>query len=147
MLLTLIVSLCTYAQNKPQKDSINVQKDTSNILNAENWDQIFVSVQIEAEFPGGRDAFGKYLQRNLNANVPANNGAPAGTYTVKVTFIVDNVGNLSDVSGGLIEKGKDYGTVAEAVSVIKKGPKWKPGIQNGRNVKSYRIQKIIFKVM
>jgi protein TonB len=34
----------------------------------------------------------------------------------------------------------------EAVRAIKWGPKWKPAIQNGRNVNAYRQQPITFVV-
>ena len=34
----------------------------------------------------------------------------------------------------------------EAVKVIKKGPNWKPALQNGRNVNAYRKQPITFVV-
>jgi len=34
----------------------------------------------------------------------------------------------------------------EAVRVIKKGPKWTPAIQNGRQVNAYRKQPITFQV-
>jgi len=112
----------------------------------ENWDQTFTSVEIEAGFPGGQAAWTKYLERSLDASVATNNGAPPGRYVVKVTFIVDKNGNISDVTGSPESGGNDYGTVEEAIRVIKKGPKWTPGIQNGRQVKSYRSQKITFQV-
>jgi protein TonB len=34
----------------------------------------------------------------------------------------------------------------EAMRVIKRGPKWNPAIQNGRQVKAYRKQPITFRV-
>ena len=71
------------------------------------------------------------------------NGAPAGTYTVVVQFVVDKEGNMSDVKA-LTSHG--YGMEDEAVRVIKKGPQWKPAIQNGRNVKAYRRQPITFQI-
>ncbi len=112
----------------------------------ENWDQTFTSVQIEAAFPGGQPAWQKYLERNLDRDVIANKGGPAGNYTVKVTFIVDKNGNVSDVVGVLEGGGEDYGAIDEAVRVIKKGPKWAPGVQNGHQVKAYRSQRITFQV-
>jgi len=39
-----------------------------------------------------------------------------------------------------------YGCGAEAVRVIKKGPKWQPAIQNGRNVIYRQKQNITFEV-
>ena len=111
----------------------------------EDYDALFTSVQIESEFPGGTGAWAKYLSRNLNQNTPIDNGAPAGKYTVIVSFIVDKEGNISDVSGELDGgSSENYGTVEEAIKVIKKGPKWKPGVQNGIQVKSRKKQKVTF---
>ncbi len=105
--------------------------------------KIFEKVEIEASFKGGESAWRKYLERNLNPNTPVDNGAPEGTYTVWVQFVVDKEGNISDVRG-LTSKG--YGMEEEAVRVIKKGPAWEPAIQNGRKVKAYRKQPITFVV-
>ena len=111
----------------------------------EDYDKLFTSVQIESEFPGGPGAWGKYLERNLNSEVPKDNGAPAGKYTVEVSFTVDKEGNISDADGQLVSGGSEsFGTVDEAVKVIKKGPKWKPGVQNGIQVKSRKKQRITF---
>ena len=104
----------------------------------EDYDKVFTSVQIEAEFPGGPGAWKKYLERNLNTAVPSDNGAPEGKYTVVVTFLVDKNGNISDVQA---DQGP-YGTKDEAIRVIKKGPPWKPAVQNGHNV-AYRAKQAI----
>src|SRR5262245_14758691 len=61
--------------------------------------KIFDKVEIDAAFPGGDAAWRRYLERNLNAQTPADNGASEGTYTVMVQFIVDKEGNISDVRG------------------------------------------------
>ncbi len=45
-------------------------------------DDSFHQVQIEAQFPGGLGAWTKYLESNLRTEVPLDNGAPAGRYTV-----------------------------------------------------------------
>jgi protein TonB len=103
-----------------------------------DYDQTFTKVEVEASFKGN---WGKYVERNLNASTPVDNGAPAGSYTVVVQFIVDKEGNISDVRS-LTNHG--YGMEEEAVRVIKRGPKWEPAIQNGRQVKAYRKQPITF---
>mgnify|MGYP001792854516 FL=1 len=100
-------------------------------------------VQIAAEFPGGIPAWTKYLERNLNRDLPVENGAPPGKYTVVVTFIVSKTGDISDVSA---ENDPGYGTKAEAIRVITKGPRWKPAVQNGRNVIYRHKQSITFQV-
>jgi protein TonB len=107
----------------------------------EDENKIFEKVEIEASFKGGEAAWRKYLERNLNANTPVDNGAPEGTYTVWVQFIVDREGAISDVKA-LSNHG--YGMEEEAVKVIRKGPAWVAAIQNGRPVKAYRKQPITF---
>lgn len=111
----------------------------------EDYDKVFTKVEKEAKFPGGMEGWKKYLERNLNANVAADDGAPAGNYTVKVQFIVDKEGGISNVSA--IEVPKACPSCGpEAVKVIKKGPKWEPAVQNGRNVIYQAIQYVTFQV-
>ena len=109
----------------------------------EDYDKIFTVVQIPAEFPGGLPAWAKYLERNLNRDLPVENGAPPGKYTVVVSFIVAKDGKISDV---VAENDPGYGTKAEAVRVITRGPSWKPAVQNGRNVIYRHKQSITFMV-
>jgi protein TonB len=105
--------------------------------------KVFEKVEIEASFPGGESGWRRFLERNLDPNVPVDNGAPEGQYTVWVQFIVDKEGNISDVKA-LTNHG--YGMEDEAVKTIKRGPKWVPAQQNGRQVKAYRKQPITFVV-
>jgi len=105
--------------------------------------KVFEKVEVEASFKGGEKEWRRYLERNLNANTPVENGAPAGSYTVVVQFIVDKEGKISDVKA-LTNHG--YGMEEEAVKIIRKGPNWVPAVQNGRNVKAYRKQPITFVV-
>lgn len=109
----------------------------------EDENQVFTKVEVEASFKGGEKEWRRYLERNLEANVPVDNGAPEGTYTVVVQFIVDKEGKISDVRS-LTQHG--HGMEEEAMRVIKKGPDWIPAVQNGRNVKAYRKQPITFVV-
>lgn len=109
----------------------------------EDDNHIFEKVEIEASFKGGEGAWKKYLERNLNANVGPDNGAPPGVYTVYVQFVVSKDGSISDVRA-LTNHG--YGMEGEAMRVIKKGPAWVPAVQNGRNVNAYRKQPITFQV-
>lgn len=106
-------------------------------------DALMATVQIEAQFPGGLGAWKKFLERNLNSDVPGENGAPAANYTVIVSFVVDRFGNISDVKA---ENDPGYGTKPEAIKAILKSPKWIPALQNGRNVVYRQRQSITFRV-
>lgn len=108
-----------------------------------DYNGIFTVVQIPAEYPGGIEAWNRYLIRNLNSNVPVDNGAPAGKHTVVLSFIVDKNGNISDI---VAENDPGYGTKEEAIRVLKKGGGWKPAVQNGRNVIYRHRQSISFQV-
>lgn len=111
----------------------------------EDYDKVFTKVEKEAKFPGGQEAWRKFLERNLNPQVAADDGAPSGNYTVRVQFIVDKEGNISNVSA--IEVPKACPSCGpEAVKVIKRGPKWEPAVQNGRNVIYQAVQHITFQV-
>ena len=106
-------------------------------------DEIFNKVEIDADYPGGLGAFRKYLEKNLNNNTPTENGAPVGNYTVVVRFNVMKDGSINEV---VAETDPGYGCAAEAVKIIKKSNKWKPGIQNGTSVSSVKRQPITFQV-
>ena len=103
-------------------------------------DEPFWVVEIDAKYDGN---WGRFLERNLNGEVPINNGAPAGSYTVIIQFVVDIDGSISDIKP-LTNHG--YGLEQEAIRVIKRSTKWEPAIQNGRQVKAYRKQPITFRV-
>ena len=123
-----------------------VEKETGIVTaprKEEDIDKPFTTVQIEAQFPGGMSEWNKYLQRNLNKDLPSENGAPPADYGVIVSFIVDRNGVISDVRA---ENDPGYGTKAEAIRVIQKGPNWTPAQQNGRAVVYRQKQKITFRV-
>ncbi|TAE13851.1 MAG: energy transducer TonB [Bacteroidetes bacterium] len=109
----------------------------------EDYNAEFKTVQIQAKFPGGDGEWRRYLERNLNRDLPVENGAPAGNYTVVVSFLVDKEGNISEVKA---DNNPGHGTAEEAVRVIKRGPKWTPAVQNGRNVIYRQKQSITFQV-
>lgn len=106
-----------------------------------NIDSLYSTVQVLAEFPGGQAAWQKYLERNLDLDIPIRNGAPAGKYTINISFIVDKEGSISNVSA-LNDAG--YGLASEAIRVIRKSKQWLPAIQDGQHVKYMQVQPITF---
>ncbi|MBS1745812.1 MAG: energy transducer TonB [Bacteroidetes bacterium] len=100
-------------------------------------------VQVEAQFPGGKKVWQKYLERNIQATLPAIYGAPKDVYTVILSFVVEEDGKISNLK---IINNPGYGTVLEAARVVMSGPKWIPAIKDGRNVKFRVLQSISFEV-
>lgn len=90
----------------------------------------FASVEVLPEFPGGEKAFGSFLSKNINYPPMARENNISGR--VFISFVVEKDGQLTDIK---VLRGLGYGTDEEAVRVLKKSPKWKPGIQNGRAVR------------
>lgn len=108
----------------------------------EDENQVFTKVEVEAQFPGGEAKWNAYVKREVERNLDElTEDGQAGT--CEVQFIVDKEGNVSNVEA-LTMKGSVLAKVA--TDAIKKGPKWTPAIQNGRQVKAYRRQKITFQL-
>jgi periplasmic protein TonB len=105
--------------------------------------KVFSIVEQDAEFPGGIPAWIEYIQDNLKAKVPIKKGAPKGNYNVVVMFIVSKDGSVSNITP-MTNYG--YGMEEEVMRVIKKGPKWKPAILNGKTVNAYRRQPVTFQI-
>ena len=106
-------------------------------------DSVFTREEKEATFPGGEKGWRTYLERNLNPDVPVNRKAPPRTYNVRVQFIVQKDGSITDITA---ETSYGFGMEEEVIRVIKKGPRWIPAVQYGRKVKAYRIQPVTFVV-
>ncbi|MDX1935742.1 MAG: TonB family protein [Flavihumibacter sp.] len=106
----------------------------------EDYDKTFTKVEIESEYPGGANAWIRYLNKTLQYPQEAVDNEIQGQ--VVVQFIVDKEGNVSEVEA--VSGPQELR--AEAVRVIKKSGKWTPAVQNGRQVKSYKKQPITFRL-
>jgi antitoxin component YwqK of YwqJK toxin-antitoxin module len=106
-------------------------------------DSVFTRKVIEAEFPGGDAGWRSFLQGNLKGDVPVDNNAGPGTYTVIVRFIINSDGSLDEIEA---ENDPGFGMAGEAIRVLKKSPKWKPAVLYGRNRRVIRRQPISFQV-
>lgn len=109
----------------------------------EDPNQIFTKVEIEAKVD--QKQWIRHLQTNLQRYIEdaASSGMEPGTYTVQVKFLVEKDGSIADVQA-LNDPG--FGLGKAAVEVVKKGPRWTPGIQNGKQVRSYHTQPISFMI-
>jgi periplasmic protein TonB len=103
----------------------------------EDPDKVFTKVEIEAQFPGGPQAWTRYVTKAIQSQIDEFTDADYGTCVVR--FIVDKTGTVSDVQATTMKGSK----LAEiAVNAIRKGPKWTPAQQNGRYVNAYRLQPV-----
>ncbi|WP_109694185.1 energy transducer TonB [Chitinophaga deserti] len=99
-------------------------------------------VEINPEYPGGQEALYKFLNNNMHYPAMASENGIEGTVFVK--FVVNADGSITDVAATGNKLGA--GCEEEAIRVIRKMPKWKPGRQNGRNVAVWFNVPIRFKL-
>lgn len=84
------------------------------------------------EFPGGTEAMYSFLQKELTYPEVARNNGIQGT--VLLEFVVERDGSVSNVKP-VVSLFPECD--AEAIRVVKKMPKWKPGEQLGKPVRCY----------
>lgn len=84
-------------------------------------------IEVKPDFPGGINKFYKFVGDNYQT--PEEDGLKGKVY---VTFVVEKDGSLTDIK---VIRDIGYGTGKEAIRVLKKSPRWSPGVQNGKPVR------------
>ena len=99
--------------------------------------------EVETEATVDLVLWRKHLEANLISYLEeaARRKMKPGKYTINVRFLVEKDGRISNVVA-LNDPG--YGLALGAVRVVRTGPKWKAGEQNGKKVRSYHTQPITF---
>ncbi|PIE86400.1 MAG: energy transducer TonB [Bacteroidia bacterium] len=104
-------------------------------------EQIFFIVEEMPEFPGGERALRTFIAKNVQYPTIARENDIKGK--VYVRFVVTEKGTVDKVT---VARGVDPLLDAEAIRVVKKLPKWKPGKQRGKNVKVWYTVPINFQL-
>lgn len=125
-------------KNSRPENAEPASSDYKNPTNEENID--FIQTEFESTYPGGNSAWVNYLLNNLSYPEEAIEKGIQGK--VQVQFIVDENGDVSNI---VAISGPEE-LHEEAIRVIKESGKWQPAIQASKNVKSYKIQPIIFRL-
>jgi len=99
------------------------------------------SVEVAPEFPGGQKAFGKFLGSNIRYPESARENNIQGK--VYIGFVVEKNGELSDLK---IIKGIGGGCDEEALRVLKNSPPWKPGMTEGKPVRTSYTFPVTFQI-
>ena len=84
-------------------------------------------IEVKPDFPGGIGKFYTFVSNNYQT--PEEEGLKGKVY---VTFVVEKDGTLTDIK---VIRDIGYGTGKEAIRVLKKSPRWSPGVQNGKPVR------------
>jgi protein TonB len=103
--------------------------DVKNVTEATD-NQVFTAVEIQPLYPGGEEALGRFLQKNIRyPSIAKENNIQGKVY---IQFVVERDGSLTDIK---VIREPGSGTGDEAVRVLKLSPHWKPGVQNGKPVR------------
>ena len=131
----LIVAMLLFSFFSVGQDVFVEKKDSSKV-------EIYEYVDEFAEFPGGLEAYKKYLAENIIYPVSAVNKNIEGT--VYVRFIVSKSGYITNVR--VVKAIPDCDECSEEViRVFKSMPRWIPAKNNGEIVDSYFNSKVTFK--
>lgn len=90
----------------------------------------FRAMEIPPEPHGGINAFRTWIGNNYRYPDAASSAGVKGA--VEVSFVVERDGSLTDIK---VVRDLGYGTGQEAVRLLQRAAKWKPGVQNGRPVR------------
>ncbi len=101
--------------------------------------QIFSVVEESPGYPGGDEARMKYLKENLKYPQLARESGIDGT--VYIEFVVERDGSISKP---IIKRDIGGGCGDEALRVVKSMPKWSPGKQRGKPVRTQFVLPIKF---
>uniref|UniRef100_UPI0040479212 energy transducer TonB n=1 Tax=Algoriphagus sp. TaxID=1872435 RepID=UPI0040479212 len=111
------------------------------VIEEEKADQIFDVVETQPNPPGGMSGWNKYLSNNLKYPTQARRMGVEGT--VIVVFVINTDGSIQDVE---VLRGIGGGCDEEAVKVVTNAPKWEPGKQRGKPVRTRMRLPIRFKL-
>lgn len=96
---------------------------------------------VESSFVGGFKKWKQYLMKTMEYPQRAQNALITGS--VVVAFMVNTEGKAVDAE---IHKSVEYSLDEEAIRLIVNSPKWTPGQQFGRLVKTYKKQPFYFRL-
>lgn len=88
------------------------------------------AIESYPEFPGGQEAFIKFLRKNLRYPGMAVEASIQGK--VILGFVIERNGDLSQIR---VVRCIGSGCDEEAIRVLSISPQWKPGIQNNQKVR------------
>jgi protein TonB len=95
----------------------------------------FIIVEQMPEYPGGQAELMKYISKNINYPVVAQETGIQGTVYLK--FVIGRDGKVTNVT---VLRGFHSACDKEAIRVVESMPAWKPGRQGGREVRvSYTL--------
>lgn len=139
----LLVPIPFASETQPGEIHIDEPVDGGSNLSAVEHDtnEIFTAVEKSATFPGGVDAFQKYIEKNSKYPIVTDKVQAATARRVFLGFVIEKDGTLTDIK---IFRGVNADLDAEAIRLLKASAPWLPGEQNGFKVRQQYVVPIDF---
>lgn len=128
--LLVMTAMPTFAQENQKGNQVT-----------QTSDPIFERPDKMPEFPGGMTECLKFLNKNMKYPKEAQMNGEQGRVILK--FVVDRKGSITDIE---VVRSVSPSIDKEAIRVIKKMPKWNPGIVNGKPVRVRFTVPIMFRL-
>lgn len=106
-----------------------------------NEEHVFEVTETMPEFPGGNAEMMKYLKKHTKYPVVAEEKGVEGK--VIVQFVVNRDGSIVEPT---VVKSVDPSLDKEAIRVVSSMPKWKPGVQGGKIVRTKYTLPVLFEL-
>lgn len=119
-------------ESKPVKIQVSVEKTGEEIFNV---------VEQMPEYPGGMGELMKFIQRNIRYPKEAQEQGKQGR--VIVQFVVEKDGSITEVK---VARSADPQLDAEALRIVSEMPKWTPGKQRGKEVRTRFTLPVTFRL-
>ncbi|MBD1384825.1 energy transducer TonB [Mucilaginibacter rigui] len=129
--LTTISCLCLFAIAKAQTPATPPE-----VIEIEETKPKVDTSERPPTFVGGEKQLAKYFSRNLRELFNPNTHG-----SVIISFVIEKDGSVTEAK---VVRGVSDDADAEALRVIKKMPKWNPGIQNNQPVRVQYSMPITF---
>jgi len=125
--------------NTAKLNEVNTTTDMQIVETTSDDGYVYLVVDEMPEYPGGEQALIEHIAKNTTYPDDARIKKAKGTVVVK--FMVSKTGEISNIS---VKNGIYPSLDSEAVRVIRKLPKWNPGMQRGKPVNVWCMQPFIF---
>ncbi|RYG02994.1 MAG: hypothetical protein EOO07_32355 [Chitinophagaceae bacterium] len=119
--------------SKEEMISVTTEDNNKPVLQDTTEEKVFARVEFDANFPGGPQAWTKYL----GAELQKIDSLPPIRITVR--YIIAKDGSVTDPQ---IEMPIDVVVGKKILSIFTNSPKWIPATQEGKAVNAYRRQPI-----
>ena len=120
----------TKIKNWDEEGQLTMEKEFVRITRKENGEDEYRAIEAAPKFPGGKDALYHYIEKNVKYPLDAKKSGIEGSVVVR--FIIDKEGNVADPK---VVKSLCPSLDAEALRLMKKMPRWKPGKQDGKYIR------------